>query len=376
MVDYGYHFIQSFNGKEVSSEECNDIGIELAQNLWGDKYQVLVCTHVDKDNVHNHIILNSVSFVDGSKYHNSKLELALLRQTNDDLCRKYGLSIIKSDKAEKENDIADSRIKNYNRNSGKMELIKQDIDEAIKKSTKYQEFIDELAYKGYYLKKSNNSLSISPPYFNRNIRLARAFGEDYTFENIKDRIYYKNYQPKENKVYRIKIYEGVQINADLLKTSSFYRLYVHFLYIFGKLPPKIHYEERTPEYYKELDKFDKMMDEFNIINIHDINTLKDIQNLRTNYLEEISPLKAKKEEYMKLYSQVKNDADKTILKAQISHLNEDIERINKKLQTCRRIISKVERGEKEEKLIKKRTEANIEKAEKDIAKKKDKKRIR
>ena len=200
MVDYGYHFIQSFNGKEVSSEGCNDIGIELAQNLWGDKYQVLVCTHVDKDNVHNHIILNSVSFVDGSKYHNSKVELALLRQTNDDLCSKYGLYIIESDKSEKENNIADSRIQNYNRNSGKMELIKQDIDEAIKKSTKYQEFVDELAYKGYYLKKSNNLLSISTPYFNRNIRLARAFGEYYTFENIKDRIYYINYKPKEKKI--------------------------------------------------------------------------------------------------------------------------------------------------------------------------------
>ena len=376
MVDYGYHFIQSFNGKEVSSEGCNDIGIELAQNLWGDKYQVLVCTHVDKDNVHNHIILNSVSFIDGSKYHNSKVELALLRQTNDDLCRKYRLSIIESDKSEKENNIADSRIQNYNRNSGKMELIKQDIDEAIKKSTKYQEFVDELAYKGYYLKKSNNSLSISTPYFNRNIRLARTFGEDYTFENIKDRIYYRNYQPKENNVYRIKIYEGVKINANLLKTSSFYRLYVHFLYIFGKLPPKIHYEERTPEYYKELDKFDRMMDEFNMINIHDIKTLEDVQNLRTKYLEEISPLKAQKEEYMKLYSQVKNDADKTIFKAQISHLNEDIKRITKKLQNRRRIISKVERGEKEEKLIQKRTEANREKAEKEIAKKKDKNRIR
>lgn len=185
-----------------------------------------------------------------------------------------------------------------------MELIKQDIDESIRKSTKYQEFIDELAYKGYYLKKSNNSLSISTPYFNRNIRLARTFGEDYTFENIKDRIYSRNYQPKENKVYRIKIYEGVKINANLLKTSSFYRLYVHFLYIFGKLPPKIHYEERTPEYYKELDKFDRIMDEFNMINIHDIKTLEDIQNLRTNYLKEISPLKAKKEEYMKLYNQI------------------------------------------------------------------------
>lgn len=80
--------------------------------------------------------------------------------------------------------------------------------------------------------------------------------------------------------------------------------------------------------------------------------------------------------FIELYNQTQNSADKTILKAKISHLNEDIERINKKLQTCRRIISKVERGEKEEKLIKKRTEANREKTEKEIAKKKDRKRER
>lgn len=372
----GYHFIQSFNGKEVSAEECNDIGVELAESLWGDKYQVLVCTHIDKDNVHNHIILNSVSFVDGCKYHNSKVELALLRQTNDDLCRKYGLSVIETEKAEKENDIASNRIQNYNQNSGKMELIKQDIDEAIEKSTKYQEFVDNLSYKGYYLRKRNNSLSISTPYFNRKIRISRAFGEDYTFENIKDRIYYGGYQSKENKVYKIKIYEGVKIDKDLLKISSFYRLYVHYLYVFGKLPPKIHYIERTPEYYKEIDKYNKIMDEFSMINIHDIKTLEDVQNLRTKYLEEISPLKAEKEEYMKLYNRTKNDANKTILKAKINHLNEDIERINRKLQTCRRIISKAEKGAKEEKLIQKRTEENREKAEKEIAKNKDKKRIR
>lgn len=174
----------------------------------------------------------------------------------------------------------------------------------------------------------------------------------------------------------MKIYEGVKIDKDLLKISSFYRLYVHYLYVFGKLPPKIHYEERTAEYYKEIDKYIKIMDEFSFINIHDIKTLEDIQNLRTKYLEEISPLKAQKEEYMKLYNHTQNNGDKMILKAKINHLNEDIERINKKLQTCRRIINKAEKGAKEEKLIQKRTEENREQAEKDIAKKKDKNRIR
>lgn len=148
----GYHIIQSFKGKEISPEKCNQIGIEFAKQLWGDKYQVLVCTHINKDNVHNHIILNSVSFIDGSKYHNSNVELALLREINDDLCIKYELSVVETDKANREDEIAESRIANYNRNSGKMELIKKDIDEAIENAVKYQDFIDELGYKGYFVK--------------------------------------------------------------------------------------------------------------------------------------------------------------------------------------------------------------------------------
>lgn len=374
----GYHFIQSFKGKEVSAEECNDIGMELANSLWGDKYQVLVCTHIDKDNVHNHIILNSVSFIDGGKYHNSNVKLALLRETNDDLCIKYGLSVVETDKANIEDEIAESRIANYNRNSGKMELIKKDIDEAIENAVKYQDFIDELGYKGYFVKKYNNSISISTPYFNRNIRIARAFGEDYTFENIKHRIYYNDYRFKNdsNKIYKVKIYDGVKINSELLKTSHFYRLYVHFLYVLGKLPPKIHYEERTPEYYKEIDKFNKLCDELSLISSKDLKSIEDTQNLRTQYLEEISPLKAQKEIYMKLYNKTDNAANKTILKARINILNEDIERLNKKIQICKRIINKAEKGEKEDWIIQKRFQDNKERSEKENAKNKDRKKTR
>lgn len=378
MEDFGYHFIQSFKGKEVSAEEYNDIGMELANSLWGDKYQVLVCTHIDKDNVHNHIILNSVSFIDGGKYHNSNFELALLRETNDDLCIKYGLSIVETDKANREDEIAKSRIANYNRNSDKMALIKKDIDEAIENAVKYLDFVDELGYKGYFVKKSNDTISISTPYFNRNIRIARTFGEDYTFENIKHRIYYNDYRFKNdrNKIYKVKIYDGIKINSELLKTSHFYRLYVHFLYVLGKLPPKIHYEERTPEYYKEIDKFNKLCDELSMISSKDLKSIEDTQNLKTQYLEEISPLKAQKEIYMKLYNKTDNVADKTILKARINILNEDIERLNKKIQTCKRIINKAEKGEKEDWIIQKRFQDNKERSEKEIAKNKDRKKIR
>ena len=79
---------------------------------------------------------------------------------------------------------------------------------------------------------------------------------------------------------------------------------------------------------------------------------------------------------MKLYYKTDNAADKTILKARINILNEDIERINKKIQTCRRIISKVEKGEKEDWIIQKRFQDNKERSEKETVKNKNKNKIR
>ena len=322
--------------------------------------------------MHNHIILNSVSFIDGSKYHNSNVEISLLKETNDDICRKYGLSVIETKRALKEKEIAQSRIANYNRNSGKMNLIKNDINEAIKNSNKYQEFVNVLLQKGYYIKKSNNTLSISTPYFNRNIRLARAFGEDYTFDNIKNRIYYKNYENEtdNNKIYKFKIYDGVKINSELLKTSSFYRLYVHYLYVLGELPPKIHYEEKTAEYYKEINKFHKLVDELDIINNNNLNTIEDVQNLKTSYLDYMKDLKVEKEKHMKLYNQINNEKDKIILKSKLDKLTEKINVLNSKIQTCRRIIKKFEKGEKEDLIIQERIQDNKERRKKETDKNK------
>lgn len=377
----GYHIIQSFEGKEISPEKCNQIGKELAEELWGDKYQIIICTHINKENVHNHIVFNSVSFVDGIKYHNSNVEIALMKETNDDICRKYGLSIVKSTKTTQVSNISKSRIANYNRNSGKMELIKADIDEAINEATKYQEFVDILNYKGYYIKKTGNCISISSPYYNRNIRLARAFGEDYTFDNIKTRIYnsdlyeYKNAN-KQEKVYTVRIDDGIKIDQEKLKISSFYRLYVYYLYLLGKLPPKIHYEERTKEYYQEIDKFNKLADEMSLICIYNLNSKEDAQNLRIKYIEEVTPLKSEREKLRQLYRKSTNETDMSFLEYKINNITKDIDKINSKIQACKRIIATAEKGEKENILIKKRVEDNRLKSKKEIAKNKDKKRIR
>ena len=82
------------SGFELPPERANQLGKQLAEEMWGDKYQVVICTHINKKNVHNHIILNSVSFVDGKKYHNGNENIAFVKQISDRLCLENGLRII------------------------------------------------------------------------------------------------------------------------------------------------------------------------------------------------------------------------------------------------------------------------------------------
>ena len=79
----GRHLIQSFAVGETTPEEAHKIGMELAGAVLGGKYEFVLTTHVDKDHLHNHLIFNSVSFVDYKKYHSNKQSYHAIRRTSD-----------------------------------------------------------------------------------------------------------------------------------------------------------------------------------------------------------------------------------------------------------------------------------------------------
>ena len=94
-----YHGYQSFAPGEATPEIAHEIGVKLAQRLWGDRYQVLVATHLDRANhLHSHFVINTVSFVDGIKYHRTKQDYKEMQRASDALCKEYGLSVIRNPK--------------------------------------------------------------------------------------------------------------------------------------------------------------------------------------------------------------------------------------------------------------------------------------
>ena len=93
-TNLGRHLIQAFEPGEVTPEEAHQIGMELAREVLGGKYEFVLTTHIDKDHVHNHLIFNAVSFQDHKHYHSNKRSYHFIRRTSDRICKEHGLSVI------------------------------------------------------------------------------------------------------------------------------------------------------------------------------------------------------------------------------------------------------------------------------------------
>lgn len=105
-------------------------------------------------------------------------------------------------------------------------------------------------------------------------------------------------------------------------------------------------KKRTKEYYQEIDKFNKLADEMSLICTYNLNSKEAVQNLRIKYIEEVTPLKAEREKIRQIYKKTTNETDRSFLEYKLNNLTKDINKINSKIQTCKRIITKAEKGKK------------------------------
>ena len=182
-----YHGYQSFAPGEATPELAHEIGLALAKKLWGEKYQVLVATHLDRENhLHNHFVLNTVSFVDGIKYHRTEQDYFDMQRESDRLCREYGLSVIENPQRGKSKHYGEWRAEQEGRPTY-LSLIKADVDTAIRQSMTERQFFYHLRQMGYDIKVGKD-ITVRSMGYPRGRKLMRNFGEDYSMENIRKRI--------------------------------------------------------------------------------------------------------------------------------------------------------------------------------------------
>ena len=142
-----YHGFQSFKHGEVTPEVAHEVGVKLAEKMWGDRFQVIVATHLNTECLHNHFVVNSVSFADGKHYHDNKKNLRLLRKRSDELCREYALSVIEHPSGKKK-PYALYQAEKQGRLT-RDNVARQAVDEAISKSFTLKDFDCQMAEMGY-----------------------------------------------------------------------------------------------------------------------------------------------------------------------------------------------------------------------------------
>ena len=182
-----WHITQSFSPDDnITPEKALELGMEFMK-LKYPNYQYVIATHVDKGHIHNHIILNSVDFVQHKKLHTNIKNYYEMREVSDDICRKNNLSVIEKDSKSK---TAQLRI---------------NIDESIEKASSYNDFIELMGEKGYIIKIAKNGkyISFKNDDMKRFIR-SSSISMDYSIQAIKTRIETNklNKKVKEPKKYR------------------------------------------------------------------------------------------------------------------------------------------------------------------------------
>ena len=188
---YFYQYVQSFAPGEIRSyEEAHRIGLEFAGKSFPG-YEVLVATHLDAHDdsgvqrVHNHFLVNSVSFKDGRKIHFTPNTLQELRKISDDICRDHGLSVLPPSERRNGQGIGTREYHATMRGEGwKFGLI-NDIDTAMTQAGNRREFCDILASVGYYVTWTEKRKYITFTCPNgRKVRDNKLHDNKYTKENL------------------------------------------------------------------------------------------------------------------------------------------------------------------------------------------------
>ena len=338
-----FHAIQSFKPGECDGDTCHKIGVELAKKMWGDYFEVVVCTHLDKDHPHNHFVVNSVSFADGRKFDNTRKDYERFSSLSDELARQHGLSVIEERSSKGRHYAewkADQEYKPTIRSS-----IKEDIDYVISSSESFREFEINLRKMGYEIKHGKH-LAVKAPGGQRFIRLYKLSStDDYSEEAIRERIL-------ENSLVHFEPFYSPDIpttvafggkTKETKKLKGFHALYMKYMFRMGILPqhaprnPKVHFI-----FKQDLNYLDAITAQVTYLFKHEISDKESLDSHR----EQLQLMKATLEKRSHaLYNRIQrshNAAEIDDYEAKRDHVMKDLKEIRKEIRLCDEIENRVQ----------------------------------
>ena len=233
-----YHGYLSFKEQNISPQLAQKIGMEFANEVWGDRFQVVVTTHLNTKHLHCHYVINSVSFKDGKRLWGDEKAWFKFRKVADRICEKYGLYYNPNPNRSKQSSYY------YKQEQAGMptrySMVREAIDEAIAHSTNIKSLDYALTQMGYEhcLSESRKYWTIVPKGYTKPIRL-KNLGEDYTEEAIRRRLIENQrvrIAPFAKQTVVIRQYRLPTRENKIKKVGGLYGLYLHYCYRLGYLP--------------------------------------------------------------------------------------------------------------------------------------------
>ena len=334
-----FHGYQSFKPGEVTPDTAHEIGLKLAEELWPD-HQVIVATHLDKDHIHSHFVVNSVSLY-GNKFNATKASYRQMRAVSDRLCKEYGLSVITEHQEYFPKHYAEWDAEQNGQPTWRSS-IKVDMDTAIKYSMTFQEFISEMKKKGYVLEQRGSFLRIKAPGMQRFVRL-RSLGAGYSEEAIQRRILrhrYPEVPPRKVTPHPRKVAFQGDFRLQKITWKGLRALY--YFYIRKLRQARRKPIEAIPDCLRvELRQLDAISEQAKFLTRYSLDTGEQVEALKTRLTHQLSELQREQKELANVKRRKSTTPERMQeLQAQANQLNAALRQTRKDLKLCDDVLER------------------------------------
>ena len=339
-----YHGFQSFAPGEVTPEEAHSIGKETARRMWGAQYQVVVTTHLNTGKIHNHFVLNSVSFKTGKKFRNGIGDRFELRKISDAICAERNKSVIQGNK------FYSNKKAYWVEKSGKLthrDMLRKDVDEALSQCASFKEIEYYLKTLGYRFERDfyYDHPSVYADGWKRAVRIS-SLGEQYSKDRIRERCLENQRKPE---LYAFVTPAWKRRPLLVLERERYisgwddtiivlFELFIELLKIciVGNTQE---YDNRpvSPMMRAEMRKLDQYIEEYNLLCDNNLDSPKKLLNFQENLSVRISELEQERYALRLKLRRVKTPEEDTALKEQCKEITKKITPLRKELRIALRI---------------------------------------
>ena len=326
-----YHGYQSFVAEEITPAEAHRIGVETAKRMWGENYEIVVTTHLNTDNIHNHFVINSVSFKTGRKFENHIRDHVELRQISDAVCKEHGKFVIPF------THFYGNKKAYWVQKSGKLthrDILRRDVDEAISKCTIHQSLVYYLKSLGYRFERDfyYEHPSIIADGWKRAVRIDKL-GENYTKERIAERLranrdnpeIYVFIAPKRNRQPLLRIEYEMRQARRKDTVQLLFEIFIELVKICtGNNIEQQNNRPLSPMMRAEVEKLDKYIEEYKFLCDNHIESPKDLLSFQEDLSAKIDALEQERRGIRNKIRRAKTPELEAALKEQAKEITKQI----------------------------------------------------